>query len=129
MTDIRRADRIRCLLRAQIIFNNRMSTVDCTIKNISETGAKLVLANTLSVPNEFELHIPQKGRSYRARMIWRDTESLGVEFVEAHTNDLSYTSPERRLEELEKQNAELKARVKALSKRLQDLGQDPDLAA
>ena len=32
-------NRVRSFLRAQIIFNNRMTTIDCIIKNISPSGA------------------------------------------------------------------------------------------
>jgi PilZ domain len=80
MPEARRSERVRTHLRAQIIFNNRMSTLDCVIKNISSSGAKLAIADTLRVPNEFELHIPKKGCSYRARLVRRDSEGIGVEF-------------------------------------------------
>ena len=117
--------RARTLFGAQIIFNNHMSSVDCVVRNISSSGASLVLADTLSVPNEFELHIPQKGRSYRARVVWRSGEGIGVEF---HSTDAKRPQ-EARLRELETENAQLKARIMVLSKRLADLGQDPNIAA
>ena len=129
MTELRSSERIRCLLRAQIVFNNRMSTIDCTIKNISAAGAKLALPDTLSIPEEFDLFIPQKGRTFRARMTWRDTNSLGVEFKDAIAVGPLHEDKDEKLRELERINAELRKRVQALSKRLQDLGQDPDLAA
>ena len=133
--DKRTSDRIRTFLRAQIIFNNRMSTIDCIIKNISPTGARVALSDALAVPTEFEIYIPQRGRSYHARLVWRDKESIGVDFIDAHAETaaaLAPTQPEvpvagdARLRELEVQNAELKARIRALSKRLADLGQDPN---
>jgi len=45
MPEARRSGRLRTLFGAQIIFNNRTSVIDCAIKNISATGARLVLAN------------------------------------------------------------------------------------
>ncbi|HLH11340.1 MAG TPA: PilZ domain-containing protein [Methylovirgula sp.] len=133
--NMRAVERIRSFLRAQIIFNNRMSTIDCVIKNISPNGAKIALADTVTVPKEFDLSIPQRGRSYHARLIWRDTEFIGVEFTDAQDAASVRTAPaaetakggEARLHELEIQNAELKARVRALCKKLEDLGQDPGL--
>jgi hypothetical protein len=130
MPEARQAERVKSLLRAQIIFNNRMTTVDCVIKNISKTGAKLALNNTLSIPSEFDIYVPQKSHTYRARLVWRDKDAMGVEFL-----DMSDAAPpsalavDARVRELELQNAELRARILALSKRLQDLGQDPNLAA
>jgi hypothetical protein len=125
MPEARRSERVRTLLGAEIIFNNRRSTISCVIKNISSTGAKLALADARTVPNEFELYIPQKGRSYRARLVRYDSEGIGVEF---HPADVDKSS-EARLRELETENAQLKARIRILSKRLADLGQDPDIAA
>ncbi len=132
MQEMRQTERIRSFLRAQIIFNNRMSTIDCTIKNISATGAKVALGDTLAVPGEFEIDIPHKGRSYRARLVWRDKEAIGVEFVDAKTHAAAsaastpVAAPEQHLHDLQLQNAELKAKIQKLRKRLEDLGQDPD---
>lgn len=129
MEEMRHAERIRSFLRAQIIFNNRMSTIDCTIKNISATGAKVALSDSLAVPTEFEIDIPQKGRSYRARLVWREKEAIGVEFLNAKTPDNAVggsSTQDQRIHALQQQNAELKAKIQKLRKRLEDLGQDPD---
>jgi PilZ domain len=129
MEDMRQTERVRAFLRAQIIFNNRMSTIDCIIKNISPTGARVALSSTLAVPTEFEIDIPQKGRRHRARLIWRDTEAIGIEFIDAKSPSVAPTapvSPEQRLHELQAQNAELKSKIKQLRKNLENLGQDPD---
>ena len=119
--ELRAAERGRSLLRAKIIFNNRMSTVDCIIKNISPSGARIAVPSSLSLPSEFELDIPLKGKTYRAQMRWRDVENMGVEFVDAATSGETYDS---RLHRLEEENARLRATIQSLSKRLSDLGQD-----
>jgi hypothetical protein len=139
MQEGRRAERVKSFLRAQIIYNNRMTTIDCVVKNISPVGARLALNESMSVPSEFDLYIPQKGRTYRARMAWRDTDAIGVEFMTgdtqqqhqpAQTQDmLDGNSLDSRLRALELQNAELKIRIRDLIKRLEDLGQDPNIAA
>jgi hypothetical protein len=134
MQELRSAERVRSFLRARIIFNNRMSTIDCVIKNYSPSGAKIALNDSLAVPTEFEIDIPQKGRSYHARMVWRDKEAMGVEFIDprepvaAAPVQVHHDSPEQRVYELQLQNAELKGKILRLRKRLQDLGQDPDLS-
>lgn len=133
MQNMRSAERIRSFLRAQIIFNNRMSTIDCIIKNISATGARIALNDTLAVPTEFDIYIPQKSRGHHARLVWRDKDAIGVEFTDpqattapsAPAAELPAMGGEARLRDLEFQNAELKARIRALCRRLEDLGQDP----
>jgi PilZ domain len=132
MQELRSVERIRSFLRARIIFNNRMSTIDCIIKNFSPTGAKIALNDTLAVPTEFEVEVPQKGRSFHARLVWRDKEAIGVEFLDAKAPALTLAAQaptdasEQRVYELQLQNAELKRKIIQLRKRLQDLGQDPD---
>jgi len=133
--DRRASERVRSFLRAQIIFNNRMTTIDCIIKNISSTGARVVLSDTLAVPTDFDIYIPQRNCSHRARLVWRDKDSIGIDFLDVLQAQAPVAPPppmhpdvpvfggEARIRELEAQNAELKARVRALTKRLEDLGQ------
>ncbi len=64
MADSRQADRLRCLLPAKIVFNNRCSTFDCLIRNISASGAKIEIATAASLPARFELEVPHKNRIY-----------------------------------------------------------------
>lgn len=139
-TDKRSSDRIRTFLRAQIIFNNRMTTIECIVKNIAPDGARVALDETIAVPTEFELYIPQRGRSYHAHLVWRDADSIGVDFVLPQATsvtpqvaapcapDAGTLGGEARVRDLELQNAELKARIRHLCKRLEDLGQDPSNA-
>ncbi len=119
--ELRAAERGRSLLKAKIVFNNRMSTVDCVIKNISTCGARIAIPNSLSLPSEFDLEVPLKGKTYRAQMRWRDSENMGVEFLEAAA---ACESSEARLHKLEDENGRLRAMIETLSKRLADLGQD-----
>jgi len=132
MPELRRTERIKSFLRAQILFNHRMTTVDCLIKNISAGGAKIDVDQTASIPAEFEIYIPQKNKTHKARMIWRDAHAIGVEFMAAESQGITdETQPDiqgLRLRALEMQNSELKIRVRELSKRLEDLGQDPELS-
>mgnify|MGYP001766110747 CR=1 FL=1 len=122
MTDARQSERTRSLLRAQAIFNKGSSTIDCLIKNISPDGARLSIDEYMTIPVEFDLEVPQRGRTFRARIVWRGEGAMGVMFIqpEAETN----VQPLPRLKELERENAMLKVRVRMLSDRLQDLGQD-----
>ncbi len=121
MVEARRGERVRSFLRARIIFNNKNSSIDCTIKNISPTGAKIEVCNAFAIPAEFDLQIPAKNRTVRAKMMWRDAEALGVEFQD---QDARGSDTETAIEGLERDNRRLSARIAALTKRLQDLGQD-----
>ena len=51
------------------------------IRDISETGAKLVFPSIPGVPDRFELHIQGKGLAYEAQVAWRRGKAIGVAFV------------------------------------------------
>lgn len=102
--------RVRTFLKGRVIFNNRMSTIDCVVRNISSTGAKLQLTETVTLPDLFELFIPQKGETVRAKLRWRRGEEAGVSFVTASGEPVQAEPQDvhERLRELERENARLR---------------------
>jgi hypothetical protein len=126
MSEARRSDRLKSLLRARIIFNAGNSTIDCLIRNVSAHGMRLQLAENLSVPAEFDLEVPHKGRSYRARLVWRGDGMIGVAFVPPNAEPVRADSE---LQRLERENADLRRQLRELTERLQELGQLPSAAA
>lgn len=79
MTEKRSAQRQRTLKGAVIVFNNRNSTLSCTVRNASEGGAQIRVASTLGVPDEFELRLSD-GTKKSCVVVWRHAEELGVRF-------------------------------------------------
>ena len=78
--DRRNSTRKRSLLNGRIVFNNRCSVIECTIRDISETGAKILFSHPTPIPAEFELDIPSKGPPVRARVMWSNGKECGVLF-------------------------------------------------
>jgi hypothetical protein len=126
MPEARRSERLKSLLGARIIFNGGSSTIDCLIKNVSAHGMRLEIADGLSVPGEFDLEVPHKGRRYRTRLIWRGDGTIGVAFVPPNAEPVPADTDLRRLE---RENAELRMQLRQLTERLQELGQLPSVAA
>lgn len=54
--------------------------MDCLIRDLSGTGAKLELSETAALPEVFELFVPNKDATYRARLKWRRDGGVGVTF-------------------------------------------------
>jgi hypothetical protein len=81
MEERRKVPRNRTFLDGQIAFNNRNSTVDCFVRNCSGEGAKIVLAETLLLPREFDLLIPGKSETRLARLVWARGAQVGVMFA------------------------------------------------
>jgi hypothetical protein len=82
--DTRAAPRMRSFRKGKAIFNNRQSTLDCLVRDISSTGARLEVSNAVLLPELFDLYVAQKDVTYRVRITWRAEGEIGVEFEHAH---------------------------------------------
>jgi hypothetical protein len=82
-SDRRLAIRRRTILGASIIFNSKSSTLDCVIRDLSDTGAKLKADGIATLPDEFTLEVPCKRQSYPVRVVWRRADTCGVRFQAA----------------------------------------------
>jgi hypothetical protein len=121
----RGSERMRAFMAARILFNKGMMHVDCTIRNISEGGAKLEISGAVTLPEEFDLVIPQKNQRRRARLCWRQDDACGVRFIdrpeeEDATGASSGTqeTEERlrgRIRQLERTIMQLNARIEQLT--------------
>ena len=124
MPDSRKTDRLRSLLRGQVIFNAGASSIDCVIRNISTAGARLDMADSVALPAEFDLSVPHRGRIFRVRIVWRHEGQIGVEMTEgAATASLPSTSDVDRVDQLMRENAKLKAQVLELQQRIAQLSE------
>lgn len=80
MTERRRYHRVRTLLGARIAFGNMSVTMDCIIRDLTPSGARLRLPSTLGVPAAFQLLLDRDGRHRHCTVVWRDDIDLGVVF-------------------------------------------------
>lgn len=76
-------ENVRCrVLKAGVIhFNNRMSTVDCTVRSLAENGAGLDLSSSFGLPEKFNLMIRSDGLDMRCRIVSQTERHVEVEFV------------------------------------------------
>ena len=81
MDERRNVGRTRIRHNAEILVVRRgAGKVQCTLQNLTSTGACLTLASTYKVPDTFDLTFDQ-GRSCRpCRVKWRTSDRLGVSF-------------------------------------------------
>ncbi|MBB4952306.1 hypothetical protein H4S14_000348 [Agrobacterium vitis] len=80
MTEMRKIRRTRTLRAALIVLNNGYSTMSCTVKNLSEAGAKLASDNLLDIPDTFDL-LMDDGDRHHCVVRWRKLKEIGVEFT------------------------------------------------
>jgi diguanylate cyclase (GGDEF)-like protein len=79
-TDDRPGIRRRVLKGAQVAFNGGRSTVDCTVRELSNTGALLHLISTANIPEEFKLSIAVDQLHRLCKVAARRDTQLEVEF-------------------------------------------------
>jgi len=75
----RETQRHRTLKSGLIVFNGGRSTIECTIRNMSEGGAQLNVAGVVGIPDTFVLQLSDKS-TRNCAIVWRRTTELGVKF-------------------------------------------------
>lgn len=86
MDERRKSPRVRAFKGARIIYNNGATTRDCTIRNLSSGGAKLVMESTVGLPGRFVLAF-EDGSRRQCVIRWRRLNELGVEFAPHPSGD------------------------------------------
>ncbi len=81
--DGRMAPRRRVLKSGVAASNDRHLTVNCTVRDISDTGARLRVEGSMTVPDTFELLIPLDGLEASCQVVWRKGGDVGVKFLAA----------------------------------------------
>ena len=83
MTDMdsekRGVQRRSTLKGGKIVFNAGRSTIDCMVRNLSSTGAKLTVNSVVGIPETFDLVLDGHSRQ-PCRVKWRRLKEIGVEF-------------------------------------------------
>ena len=118
MSERRKTTRRKSLLRGRIYYNNHRNSVDCTIRDISGEGARLIFSDAVTVPDVMDVYIPQKEQTLRAHAHWRHGRELGVTFAASPVPaPEQLTAPEDlagRIDKLETEIASLKRMVRRL---------------
>lgn len=78
MDNHRIALRQRVLKAGKIEFGG--GAIDCTLRNVSETGAALDVVSPVGIPNLFNLILPADSSHRHCRVVWRTEKRIGVRF-------------------------------------------------
>lgn len=119
MLERRAGNRNRSFLKGRVLFNNRLSSIDCIIRDINDHGARLTFGSAVSVPEVFELAIPNKDETFRAHVAWHHGAEIGVAFETEKSRtiaeaDASQNALAERVDRLEKDVTALKRRMEQL---------------
>jgi hypothetical protein len=80
--ELRRVFRRRVLKEGRIVIRRGWSLISCTIRNISETGACISVAEPqCDVPKEFDLLFVNESQLIPCEIRWRKGERIGLRFT------------------------------------------------
>lgn len=73
--------RRRVLKAGQIVFNDRMSTIDCTVRSLGEDGATIDVSSAAGIPERFVLVIRADGFEARCQIVSQAEKRLELRFA------------------------------------------------
>lgn len=79
MDEKRSSRRQRALKSAKISYGDGAFSVDCIIRNTSDTGCMLKVPTTVPIPDSFILI--EGGKHRRVTVAWRRDDLIGVRYV------------------------------------------------
>jgi hypothetical protein len=111
MIERRQTARARVIYGGIIAYDERRSTMDCVIRNFTEDGVKVEFENTALLPDEIDLLIAKKSRSFDAKIVWRGKMEAGLTFRSTGENRPIPLDWARRLRVSESERRKLQGRI------------------
>jgi hypothetical protein len=78
MVETRIAPRYRAVKVAKIEFG--AAAIDCTVRDLSLTGAAIAVLSQAEIPERFTLVMPDDGLQLPCHVVWRTEYRIGVAF-------------------------------------------------
>ena len=85
MQERRKSGRSRVLKGAKLLLGTS-SVLDCIVRNATNTGARVQIANTVELPDPVGLTLDGGYWVRRCRVVWRTLTETGVEFLKTGVN-------------------------------------------
>lgn len=90
--EARRSPRRRVLKTGIVAFSGRNCSIECSVRDLSDTGVRLRAPGSINIPDTFELIIETDGFEADCQVVWRKDSDIGVMFLGAPRR----TTPTRR---------------------------------
>jgi hypothetical protein len=119
MGERRNSRRSKSFLQGFVYVSRKRGALACLIRDFSDKGARIIFSDTVMLPDSFELYIPQRDQTLRARVTWRKNDEIGLAFcavpaAERNENAPNPTEVVQRVALLEAEIATLRALLKRL---------------
>lgn len=81
MVERRSIKRQQAILSGRLLFGIGQAVVECGVRDVTTTGALLIVRPELETPDRFDLLIGTGGQMRPCMLIWRKGLSVGVQFI------------------------------------------------
>jgi PilZ domain len=115
MSDQRSGARWPTCLKGQVRARDGR-VIDCLVRDFSDSGARIELNGSATLPHTFDLFFPLRQATFRAQVRWRGENEIGLTFEnpESAPTDPVQARLVQRVLQLEAENAELRTRLAEL---------------
>ena len=79
MIERRRYPRVPMRKAAKIVFNYN-SVINCTVRDLTDAGARLEIPSASAIPQTFDLITDNPDEAHLCQVVWRAQDSVGVSF-------------------------------------------------
>src|SRR5262249_31681153 len=115
MSERRRVSRQKSFLSGCVYFSSRRTPIDCLVRDVSATGARLIFPGPVNLPDQIYLYIPKKDETFSALVHWHRGDEVGIAFGSKAARSRSADAQlVERVEKLEAEIAALKQMLKQL---------------
>jgi hypothetical protein len=80
----RASPRRKTRFKATLVFGAERSTVNCVVRDLSETGARLKIDLPDDFPTQFHLIWAAARAVIHVEAVWRSRDEMGVKFLSKH---------------------------------------------
>ena len=119
MLERRKEPRWPAYLGGRLAFPDNRTTCDCLVRNTSAHGARMVLRQAWSLPQQFTLQIPSRQVELRMRARWHrllhQGFEIGLETIPAPATEQADIGLARQMRALEAHNAALRRKLAEMS--------------
>ncbi|MGH7489486.1 MAG: PilZ domain-containing protein [bacterium] len=85
IVEARKAPRKRVVLGAKVVYNEGGFSVDCRIRDLSDGGARIVLAKGAFIPTRVVLIDTRNGIAYESEVVWLKAPEFGLKFLATYS--------------------------------------------
>jgi hypothetical protein len=80
----RSAVRQRVLLAGKLVYGDADLSVDCAIRDLSESGARVRISGPVALPSRLAMIELRTGRAFDCEVVWRRMPEVGLRFLAVH---------------------------------------------